>query len=113
MQELCRIKLGWDDAMTTELREQWCRWLQDLPLIQNFSVPRCLKPKGFQATSAELHHFADASERAFGAVLYLRMVDNNGKPHCSFLISKSRLAPLKSTLALNALSPKQDKCFGS
>ena len=61
-QELSQIKLGWDDAMTTDLRDQWCRWLQDLPLIQNFAVPHCLKPKGFQATSAELHHFADASE---------------------------------------------------
>ena len=23
-QELSQIKLGWDDAMTTDLREQWC-----------------------------------------------------------------------------------------
>ena len=96
-QELCQIKLGWDDAMTTELREQWCRWLQDLPLIQNFAVPRCLEPKGFQAACAELHHFADALGWAFRAVSYLRLVDNNGNPYCSFLMSMSRLAPLKST----------------
>ena len=74
-QELCQIKLGWDDAMTTELREQWCRWLQDLPLIQNFAVPRCLEPKGFQAACAKLHRFADALEWAFRAVSYLRLVD--------------------------------------
>lgn len=96
-QELCRIKSGWDDVMPAELKEQWCRWLRDLPLIQNFAVPRCLKPKGFETVSAELHHFADASEWAYGAVSYLRMVDNNGNIHCSFLMSKSRLAPLKPT----------------
>ena len=96
-QELCRIKSGWDDPMPTELKEQWCRWLQDLPLIQNFAIPRCLKPKGFETASAELHHFADASEQGYGAVSYLRVVDNNGIIHCSFLKSKSRLAPLKPT----------------
>jgi hypothetical protein len=96
-QELCRIKYGWDDPMPTEIKEQWCRWLQDLPLIQNFAVPRCIKPKGFETASAELHHFADAPEQGYGAVSYLRMVDNNGTLHCSFLMSKSRLAPLKPT----------------
>ncbi|KAK3741910.1 hypothetical protein QZH41_006255 [Actinostola sp. cb2023] len=60
-------------------------------------VPRCLKPEGFEVDSAELHHFADASEHDYGAVSYLRLVDTTGTPHCSFLMSKSRLAPLKST----------------
>ena len=96
-QELCRAKSSWDDAMPAELVEQWRRWLQDLPLIQNFAIPRCLKPKDVETVSAELHHFADASERAYGAVSYLRMVDDDGNSHCSFLMSKSRLAPIKPT----------------
>lgn len=96
-QELCRNKCGWDDPMPSEVKDQWSRWLQDVPLIQNLDVPRCLKPEGFEVESAELHHFADASEHGYGAVSYLRLVDTTGTPHCSFLMSKSRLAPLKST----------------
>ena len=96
-QELCRIKSSWDAPMPIELKGQWNRWLQDLPLIQNLSVPRSLKPKSFEMVSAELHHFADASERAYGAVSYLRMVDDDCNTHCSFLMARSRLAPLKST----------------
>ncbi|KAK3722370.1 hypothetical protein QZH41_013692, partial [Actinostola sp. cb2023] len=83
--------------MPSEVKDQWSRWLQDVPLIQNLDVPRCLKPEGFEVESAELHHFADASEHGYGAVSYLRLVDTTGTPHCSFLMSKSRLAPLKST----------------
>lgn len=90
-------KSGWDDAMPSELKEPWSWWLHDLPLIQNFAIPCCLKSKCFETVSAELHHFADASERAYGAVSYLCMVDNSGNSHCSFLMSKSRLAPLKPT----------------
>ena len=44
---------------------------------------------------AELHNFADASQIAYGAVLYLRMVDVEDRIHCTFLIGKSRLAHLK------------------
>ena len=43
-----------------------------------------------------MHHFSDASQLAYGACSYLRLVNENGFVHCSFLIGKSRLAPLKT-----------------
>ena len=45
---------------------------------------------------ASLHHFADASEVEYGTVSYVRLVNSDGKVHCSFALGKSRLAPLKS-----------------
>ena len=45
---------------------------------------------------AKLHHFSDASSQGYGAVLYLQQIDGNGKVHCSLIMAKSRLAPLKS-----------------
>ena len=42
-----------------------------------------------------LHHFSDACEYGYGKVSYLRLVDNNGKIHCSLMIRKARVAPLK------------------
>ena len=44
----------------------------------------------------QIHHFSDASEVGYGAVSYLRFVDVDSKVHRSFVMSKSRLAPLKS-----------------
>ena len=43
----------------------------------------------------ETCNFADASQIAYGAVSYLRMVDVEDRIHCTFLIGKSRLAHLK------------------
>ena len=48
-------------------------------------------------TTAELHHFSDASRSGYGAVSYLRQCDVNGRIHCSFVISKARVAPLRET----------------
>ncbi|XP_014676486.1 PREDICTED: uncharacterized protein LOC106816399 [Priapulus caudatus] len=98
-QELCRQKLDWDKAIPKYVADQWIRWLQDLPKIADFKVPRCLKPSDrLQAPAAfQLHHFSDASEKGFGAVTYLRMVDASDRIHCCLVMAKSRLAPIKPT----------------
>ncbi|XP_022800628.1 uncharacterized protein LOC111338407 [Stylophora pistillata] len=38
----------------------------------------------------------DASEYGYGAVSYLRIVDDKGVPHCSFVLGKSCVTPLKT-----------------
>ena len=43
----------------------------------------------------EFHHFSDASGEAYGTVSNLRVVNGPGDFHCAFLMSKSRLAPIK------------------
>ena len=42
-----------------------------------------------------LHHFADASQVAYGSASYLRLVNGEGGIHCAFLLGKSRLALIK------------------
>ena len=96
LQDLCRLKLGWDDEVPTEHSVRWQKWLLDLPKLSQFSIDRCFKPAGFKdITSSQLHHFSDASEIGFGSVSYLRLVDNSGRIHCTILQGKSRLVPLK------------------
>ena len=38
----------------------------------------------------------DASQEGYGAVTYLRVVNENGDVHCAFLMGKSRQTPQKS-----------------
>ena len=114
-QTLCRLKIGWDDPLPSIILEQWKRWLVDLPLIEGVCVPRCIKPAHCDAIKAELHHFCDASERAYGAVSYLRITDTNGHNHCTFMMARAKLAPLKTTtiprleLAAAVVAVKLDK----
>ena len=43
----------------------------------------------------ELHVFADASQTAYAAVIYLKSIDRNGEVHMSLLIARKKIAPLK------------------
>ena len=97
LQDLCRRKLKWDDVIPRDCLHQTQRWLDSLPAMEQFSVQRCYKPKEFSTiANMEILHFSDACEVGYGAVSYLRFVDAESKVHCSFVTSKSRLAPLKS-----------------
>ena len=93
MQELCRTKIGWDDEVPLKHQQQWRRWTQGLGEMPKLRVARCIQP--FHAVGRQLHHFADASEVAYGVVSYLRIVDATGRVSTSLVMAKSRLAPLK------------------
>ncbi|XP_062566787.1 uncharacterized protein LOC134229094 [Saccostrea cucullata] len=97
LQELCKLQLGWDDKIPDDTATQWNNWYQDLEKLRDFKVNRCLKPYGFHPLMVQLHHFADASETGYGTVSYLCMENASGERHCSFIMGKSRVAPLKTT----------------
>ncbi|XP_071963870.1 uncharacterized protein [Antedon mediterranea] len=96
-QELCQKGLGWDDKIPDACKARWEDWLQDLPKLEQFSIPRCFKPLNFEnIVKRELHHFSDASSHGYGAVSYLRQINVNGDISCAIVMAKSRLAPLKT-----------------
>ena len=96
LQNLCRLSYSWDDLVPQSYQLQWARWLEDLKRLSSFSVPRCIKPKDFgQFTSAQLHHFSDASEDGYGTVSYLRLLNDEEKVHLAFILGKARVAPVK------------------
>ena len=96
IQELCRDNADWDDPLTEELQMQWEKWRQDIINLENVSVRRCFKPEGFgQVKTAQFHHFSDASMSGYGNCTYLRLEDDQGSIHCSLVMGKSRVSPLK------------------
>ncbi|KAL4009002.1 hypothetical protein ACER0C_002854 [Sarotherodon galilaeus] len=85
-----------DDAIPSAVAEEWKTWVEELHLLNNISIGRCLKPPDFGETiTAQLHHFADASEKGYGAVTYLLLHNSCSQTHSSFIMGKSRVAPLK------------------
>ena len=98
MQHLCRKKLKWDDPIEPEHQARWNAWLTELPNIEQLHIPRCFKPSSKEEIrSTQLHNFSDASQSGYGAVSYLRFEDSKGDIHCSFVMAKSRVVPLKAT----------------
>lgn len=116
LQDLCRKGLGWDDKIPEEELKRWENWLEELPTLEQFCVERCFKPLNFgTVVSCQVHHFSDASQVAYGAVSYLRLVNSNREVQCSFIMGKSRLSPLKPVtiprmeLSASVLSTRLDR----
>ncbi|XP_071088902.1 uncharacterized protein [Haliotis cracherodii] len=96
LQDLCRLKIGWDDVIPVPLQKDWTKWLSELRRLEEMAIRRCIQPNDSnQKMVSQIHHFSDASETGYGTVSYLRQVSSTGQIHCAFLISKSRVAPLK------------------
>ncbi|XP_039608848.1 uncharacterized protein LOC120528780, partial [Polypterus senegalus] len=96
LRDLCKEKFGWDEEVEVKHIQKWKKWMDDLKLLTDYKVNRCFKPTGFGTIkTAQMHHFADASEDGYGTVTYLVLTNEEGKKHCSFLMGKSRVAPLK------------------
>ncbi|KAL9982838.1 hypothetical protein ACROYT_G004947 [Oculina patagonica] len=46
-------------------------------------------------STVELHGFGDASPKAYGAAVYIRVIDKLGQASSQLVMSKSRVAPIK------------------
>ncbi|XP_043481754.1 uncharacterized protein LOC122510878 [Leptopilina heterotoma] len=93
MQELWLRKLDWDETLPPDLMKQWFDYYDQLESLKNLKIPRWV---GAITTSSnsELHGFADASNRAYAASIYLRVIDDSNEIHTTLLISKSKIAPI-------------------
>ena len=67
LQDLCRVKLEWDDPIPSEHKVRWQQWLADLPKLSQFTVQRCFKPAGFgvKSTTPFLRRIRDGSCLSF------------------------------------------------
>ncbi|KAL9979133.1 hypothetical protein ACROYT_G016747 [Oculina patagonica] len=82
-QDECKSGKEWDDPLSQENQVRWSKWLEELPLLGQFKVKRCLVSAHFgKPVKFELHHFCDASLSAYGSVTYLRAVNAEGEIHC-------------------------------
>ena len=98
LQELCHRGVDWDTELSNHDADKWIQIVQALPGLSEVSIPRCIKPPistfGI-ITHVQLHHFCDASEKAYGTASYLRFLNDKGNIHCTLLFGKARVAPMK------------------
>ena len=95
-QELCKEKRDWDDPLEGSCKSTWHKLVAQLQASKPIILPRCYYTgiEG-EVIENELHGFCDASARAYGAVVYLRIVTTHGN-YIRFIASKTRVAPLSN-----------------
>lgn len=101
IQTLWSLKFDWDDPAPKEVVKVWKTFIEGLKFISNLYVPRWVSVQ--DPISVEIHCFCDASQRAYGACLYIRSIDREGRVQVHLLCAKSRVAPMSNTITIPRL----------
>jgi len=96
LQELWRMGIQWNKRVPEPLLTQWHRWIESLPLVAKIKIPRCFRNRSHATTTnVQLNYFSDSSNHGYAAVSYLKLVDDQGRVHCTFVKGKRHNTPLK------------------
>lgn len=95
LQKIFKSGIDWDEIIPDMYHLTWTNWLKELTNVHEFKIPRCLLYNLHKSTTIELHTLVDASECAFAAVCYIRVIKIDGSKAVAFIAGKTRNAPLK------------------
>ena len=90
MQSLWQKRIDWDEPLDKDLQDEWLTIARDIQDATTMVIPRRYFTNEDLSPATQLHVFADASIKAYGAVAYLQV--NN---HTAFVIAKTKVAPVK------------------
>ncbi|XP_039760428.1 uncharacterized protein LOC120634101 [Pararge aegeria] len=93
IQKLWILGIGWDQTPPDEVIRAWNTYQTQLLQLSQLRIPRKITCENVR--SYELHGFADSSETAYGAVIFLRVTDAKGQVRVFLVCSKARVVPLK------------------
>ena len=99
IQRLWMMKTGWDDELDDDLQKEWDVIMKSLPSLQGLTIPRWYKTT--KSSKVELHGFADASQKAYAAVVYIKVGSVK-----SLVAAKNKVDPVKFRKTL----PKLELC---
>ncbi|XP_075990300.1 uncharacterized protein LOC142985947 [Anticarsia gemmatalis] len=92
--------MSWDDKLPKNIHQEWQSIKCDIDNINNIEIPRWL---GYDDTCRlELHGFCDASQKAYGCVIYIKVIKQN-EIDIKLMVGKSRLVPCENEVSLPRL----------
>ncbi|XP_067205357.1 uncharacterized protein [Linepithema humile] len=95
IQRLWKLQVGWDESLPSDIYTEWMDYVVKIQKLNEFEVQRRVFHYG-NDVQFELHGFCDASERAYGACIYVRSIDSLGTIQTHLLCAKSRVAPVRT-----------------
>ncbi|XP_018398110.1 PREDICTED: uncharacterized protein LOC108776097 [Cyphomyrmex costatus] len=94
MQEMWQLGIHWDESVPLSIYSKWSVFRSQFVELNNLSIPRCVG--SLDDGAVQLHGFCDASQRAYGACIYIRSRDSQSGFSVNLLCSRTRVAPLKA-----------------
>lgn len=94
IQKLWISGVEWDDEIPSNLLSDWHNYRIGLLKLTEIRIPRWFG-SSFRESKIDLHGFSDASKIAYAAVVYIRLVNNDGTVHVSLVTAKTKVAPIK------------------
>ncbi|GFV74402.1 integrase catalytic domain-containing protein [Trichonephila clavipes] len=89
IQNIWKMGLLCDQEMPLIIKKsfnEWCHELKDLHLV---SIPRFYDFTDSNTTDIQLHCFSNSSKKAYGTVIYFRVIRTDGTIATNFVTSKS------------------------
>ena len=97
LQEMWTSGVELDDELTEPLVSDARAWFKELLDLRELQIPRCLVKKRIPSEEMSLHTFVDASEDAYGAVVYARSTYMDGSVSVNLVAARTRVAPILAT----------------
>lgn len=95
MQKLWLTKIGWDDEIQNDLKEEWKKIKNMLSRCSKIHISRWIGHTE-NSQSSSLHGFCDASSQMYAAACYLRTLHPDNTVEIHLITAKTRVSPLKS-----------------
>ncbi len=96
LQDLWRLKVGWDDEVPEDIKVRWTAWTSELQHLAHHPITRKLVEEDDSIEFRSLHGFADASQLAYRAAVYIRTIYKDTSTTMALVFSKARVTPLTS-----------------
>lgn len=102
-QQLWIQGVQWDEKIPAQINKSFQQYRDEFGSLEQLKIPRWIQ--SCKGDRIELHGYCDASNDAYAAVIYARVVDKDNMVHVNLLTSKTRVAPIKSLTV-----PKLELC---
>ncbi|XP_055313219.1 uncharacterized protein LOC129574779 [Sitodiplosis mosellana] len=83
----------WDETIPQEINGVYQKYRIEFPLLERIRVPQWIKT--VSTCSIQLHGFCDASNDAYSATIYTRIIEDDEKVNVSLFAAKTRVAPIQ------------------
>ncbi|XP_055590023.1 uncharacterized protein LOC129742186 [Uranotaenia lowii] len=106
LRELWNLNLDWDQQVPEQIGQLWRDFYNQLNCLNGVRIPRWILSE--QTAVIELHGFADASDLAYGACLYSRLIRHDGVAEMKLICSKARILPRKTGNQKQITTPRAE-----